>query len=62
VPPRADGVNATVAPKSIKVIAPSVGVPGRSGIFVVPAEASLNLSPANPEVLAFETAISIYPS
>jgi hypothetical protein len=59
VPPVAAAVKGTdiIAPDLVAV--PTVGVSGKAAIFAVPAEASLNLDPANPEALAFVTAISL---
>jgi hypothetical protein len=59
VPPRVAMVNGTLAPAPLLVAVPIIGASGRSAIFVIPAEASLNLDPANPEALAFVIAISL---
>jgi hypothetical protein len=59
VPPRVAMVNGTLAPAPLLVAVPITGASGRAVIFAVPAEASLNLDPANPEALAFVIAISL---
>jgi hypothetical protein len=57
VPPLVATVNGIVAVTAETVTVPIVGASGKAAIFVVPAEASLNLDPANPEALAFVIAI-----
>jgi hypothetical protein len=57
VPPLVAAVKGTLAVNELPVTVPIVGVSGTSTIFEVPAEASLNLDPANPEALAFVIAI-----
>jgi hypothetical protein len=59
VPPRTAAVNGTSAWEPEVIAVPIVGASGISAIFDVPAEASLNLVPANPEALAFVIAISL---
>jgi hypothetical protein len=59
VPPVIAGVKATDADATPAVAVPIVGASGKSIIFVVPAEASLNLDPAKPEALAFVTATKL---
>jgi hypothetical protein len=62
MPPLVAGVNATVADVGVIAVAvPIVAASGTSTTFDVPAEASLNLDPANPDALAFVIAMVVTP-
>jgi hypothetical protein len=60
MPPLVDGVKAIEISFPLSDGAPMVGVSATSTIFVVPAEASLNFDPANPDAFAFVIAILIH--